>query len=265
MNYEEAKKVIIKKMKSLAPVHNIHQVFRDFTTLAACTISNSIDKEQWQKREDLYIRTVKRYTKEEADLFGEMLGALTLGLDYKMGDLLGEVYMQLEISNDDAGQFFTPYHIAELMAETTIEESIKEIKEKGYITVNDPAVGGGVTVIAMASALKKRDYNYQKCMKVYCEDIDHDLVRLCYVQLSLLGIDAVVTQGDTIAYKFNEIYYTPIHVLNKIEEIKRRKSNKELESMIEKVRKTVKLEVEPKEKKVEVVPGQINIFDLGVL
>lgn len=261
MQYEQEKKTIVKKMKSLSPVHSLHRVFRDFTTLAACSISNTIDKDNWKRREDMYMRTIERYSKDESNLFAEMLGALTIGLTYKMGDLLGETYMDLGISNDDAGQFFTSYEVAKLLAETTIDDSIMDIKKHGYITVNDPAVGGGVTIIAMAEALHKRGYNYQQCMKVVCNDIDHDLVRLCYVQLSLLGIDAVVMQGDSLAYKFNDTYYTPMHVMNYAREQEGRKS----QEIIEKVRKVVKFEAEPKEKPVETVQGQMSIFDLGVM
>lgn len=259
MHYDESKKVIEKKMRSLAPVHNLHGVFRDFTTLAACSISNSVDKANWQHREDLYMKTVERYTKDEAILFGEMLGALVMGLNgAQIGDLLGETFMSMNISNDDAGQFFTTYDVAKMMADIKVDDAISDIENNGHVTVNDPAVGGGVTIIAMAVALRDKGYNYQKCMKVICNDVDHDLVRLCYIQLSLLGIDAVVMQGDSLTQKMNDFYYTPIHLLNIAEEQKEKEADDRLRRMKEVINLVEEPVKEPEREPVEAM--QLSLF-----
>lgn len=245
MNYEQAKKEIAKMMKRLAPKHSLHKVFRDFTTMGAIFVSNRVDKEQFDKREAQYMQTVGKYSKDEARLFGEMLGALIMGLENKMGDLLGETYMLLEISNKDQGQFFTSYDVAKLMADMTVNDAIERIEKQGYVTVNDPAIGGGVTVIAMAAALRSRGYNYQKCMRVIGQDIDSDLVRLCYLQLSLLGIDAVITRGDTLAYKFDDYWYTPIHILNNAQEKQVRRTKKMAQRMTDIIKSSKNNQLEP--------------------
>lgn len=210
------KKEIAKLMKSMAGKHSLHSIFRDFTQLGAIAVSNTVDIQQFEKREAKYLQTIKKYTKSEADKFAEMLALLIDGLGKRMTDLLGETYMELEISNKHRGQFFTPMNVAELMAKLSLDESV--IEKQGYIEMNEPSVGGGVTVIALASALQARGYNYQKVLKVVCQDIDVDLVHLCYLQLSILGIDAVVMRGDSLAYKFDSFWYTPMHVKNTIEE-----------------------------------------------
>ena len=53
-------------------------------------------------------------------------------------------------------------------------------------------------IIAAAKVLKDRGINYQKCMQVVAQDLDWKAVYMCYVQLSLLGINAVVVQGNTL-------------------------------------------------------------------
>lgn len=53
-------------------------------------------------------------------------------------------------------------------------------------------------IIAIAAVLKERGINYQYCMKVTAQDLDWRSVYMAYVQFSLLGIDAVVIQGDTL-------------------------------------------------------------------
>ena len=40
----------------------------------------------------------------------------------KIEDILGEVYMIINANSKRNGQFFTPIHIAELMAEITLNE-----------------------------------------------------------------------------------------------------------------------------------------------
>lgn len=214
----EHKKEIAKLMKSMALKHSLHSVFRDFTQLGAIAISNKVDLQQYEKREAEYMRTIKKYDRKEADRFAEMLAILIDGLGKEMTDLLGETYMELEISNKHQGQFFTPISVAKLMAMLSVGEYEAIINEQGHVRVNEPAAGGGVTIIALASALRDKGYNYQKVLKVVCQDIDRDLVHLCYLQLSLLGIDAVVMRGDTLAYKFDSFWYTPMHVKNAVEE-----------------------------------------------
>ena len=84
------------------------------------------------------------------------------------------------------------------------------------ITINEPTCGGGGMIIAAADVLKRRGINYQRCMKVFAQDLDWKCVYMCYVQLSLLGVDAVVVQGDTLCdpytgnnYPRSRIFRTP--------------------------------------------------------
>ena len=70
-------------------------------------------------------------------------------------------------------------------------------------------------IIAAACAIRNRGLNYQKCMKVVAQDLDWKSVYMCYLQLSLLGIRAVVVQGNTLrepyerGYPENRVLYTP--------------------------------------------------------
>lgn len=54
-------------------------------------------------------------------------------------------------------------------------------------------------IIAAAKTLKKKGINPQTVLKIVAQDLDWKAVYMCYVQLSLLGLDAVVVQGDTLA------------------------------------------------------------------
>lgn len=251
MNYEKAQKEIIKILRGMTGKWSLYPLWRDFLVLAACTISNSVDKQQWQKREDMYMQTIEKYDKDEANKFAEMFALVVTGLSgARMGDFLGELYMQLEIGNKDVGQFFTPYHVSKLMAQLIDVEP----NENGVVTLNEPACGSGGLIIAYAEAMKVNKKNFQTQLKVVCNDLDYDVVKMAYIQLSLLGIDAVIMQGDTITMKMNEVWYTPMHITNLAREQQEKRSEITFESM-----KNI-IDLADKEQK-DVVPGQMNIFE----
>lgn len=85
--------------------------------------------------------------------------------------------MELGLSNDSGGQFFTPYNVCQMMAEMTIGNVVPQVKERGYITINDPACGAGATLIAgvhaAAKQLMKAGFNWQNHILVTAQDIDY--------------------------------------------------------------------------------------------
>jgi hypothetical protein len=61
-------------------------------------------------------------------------------------------------------------------------------------------------IIAAAAILQRKELNYQNCIKAVAQDLDWIAVYMCYVQLSLLGIDAVVVQGNTLTEPYTDNY-----------------------------------------------------------
>ena len=53
------------EFKKLLYRHQAWEVWRDFCTLAACSIANAVDKRHFETREKLYLDTIKRYNKTE--------------------------------------------------------------------------------------------------------------------------------------------------------------------------------------------------------
>lgn len=131
-------------------------------------------------------------------------------------DLLGDVYMRLNLGNKNTGQFFTPYRVADMMAEMSVNEDVvaKQVKEHGYYTVNEPAAGGGANVIAMAHALKDMGINYQHCLWFVAQELSELTALTCYVQCSIIGMAGVVYIGDTLRMDYHHALYTPMCVLD---------------------------------------------------
>lgn len=209
-------KTLAKLLQENGYRHHLHDVFRDFVELAACSIANAIDHQQAPAREERYLRTIGKYEKADQERFPLMFSELVLALEDEPGDILGQVFGMLEQGNAAAGQFFTPYHLCRAMADLTIgtpDELRATIEEKGYISLFEPAAGAGAMIIAYAQAMRAAGFNYQRLLHVTAVDVDPRAVHMAYLQLSLLGIPAVVVLGNTLTLEERERWYTPAHIL----------------------------------------------------
>ena len=101
-----------------------------------------------------------------------------------------------------------------MMAEITFVDGKENIENKKIITLSEPCCGSGGMVIAYAETMKKYDINFQEKLFVEAIDIDEMCFQMTYLQLSLYGIPARVLLGDTIAYKFSKMLYTPMYFIN---------------------------------------------------
>ena len=61
-------------------------------------------------------------------------------------------------------------------------------------------------ILATAKALKDIGINYQRKLKVVAQDLDWLGVYMTYVQCSMIGIDAIVVQGDTLKEPYTNNY-----------------------------------------------------------
>jgi len=218
---ESVNKLIIDALRGLARRHSMYHVYTDFLTLAACALSNAVDKQRFAEREEMYMTTIRKYERDEGAAFPRVLGALVNGFEPVPGsvefrDVLGSVFMELELGNEWAGQFFTPYCVALMMAQMNLgdQASIMEaMKPRGFIRACEPAVGGGAMIIALAEAMWLSDINYQQHLHVTAIDVDLRAVHMAYIQLSLLHVPAVIVHGNALSLEEWSCWYTPAHVL----------------------------------------------------
>ena len=203
----------------LAERHGRHEVWSDFITMSACALSNAGDKRFFQEREEMYLASVKRYTKDEADILAQMLGYVIMALEENPEqDFLGEMFSGLNLHNEWKGQFFTPYHIGSFMAAINIESAKEELKQKDYITVNDCCCGAGCLLIAFANEARKAKIDFQNRVIFVAQDLDFTAAMMCYIQLSLLGCKAIVKVGNSLTdpvipadLEGKDVWYTPMY------------------------------------------------------
>lgn len=212
-----------KLFEQLIGKHSPYQVWQDIVWLIASAISNSVDKQFAERREEQYMTIIKKYTHDEAQLFPTMYALMVLGMEENPNqDFLGDLYMSLGLGNANAGQFFTPYCICSAMSALSMDpDSIQEkLNNRGYIAINDPACGAGATLVSAANHLMEMGINYQQSALFVGQDIDYTVGLMCYIQLSLLGCSGYVHIGNTLSEPMTgnvlfgdgkpETWYTPM-------------------------------------------------------
>jgi len=178
------------------------QVWTDFVTMSSLSIANVLDQKgtTHDAREQEYLGLIKRYEENQQQVFTKLLAILVnaLGEDPQQ-DFLGEMFMALELGNHWKGQFFTPYHVCQLMAAMTIDGKEQQIQERGWISIYDPCCGAGALLIAARNEMVKRGYGPTQALCV-AQDIDRTAALMCYLQLSLLGCAGYVVVGDALLH-----------------------------------------------------------------
>ncbi|MGY6123672.1 N-6 DNA methylase (plasmid) [Paraburkholderia strydomiana] len=221
------KAAIIKLMREFTHSHDPYTVFADFVEVSAIAISSKVDKSQFEAREKRYLEIVGKYKREEVNRFAAMFAELQMcyrtridaigdpGSGHEpaggLGDVLGEIFMALELGNARAGQFFTPYSVSLLMAMMTVGDGAS-VREQGFVTLQEPACGSAGMVVATAQAMHQVGLNYPESLHATCVDIDPRCVHMAYVQLSLMGIPAVVVHGNALSLEVWSVWYTPAHI-----------------------------------------------------
>jgi hypothetical protein len=200
-------KDFIKTVELIGRRHSRHQVFDDFVRLASCSLLARSSPWHADQAEADYMQTVKRYDREEAHQMAQLFALTTMALEERMHDFLGSVFMQLEISNSNLGQFFTPYELCVLMAEMQLGD-VREDDPRELITFQEPACGAGATMIAAMDVLKKRGINYQRRTYTVAVDVSETAARMAYIQFSLLGIPAHVVWGNSLSLEVRQQWPT---------------------------------------------------------
>lgn len=209
--------------------YNRFNVFNDWLHMFAISLSNqsdpyhlATDKATFDQREETYKRIISKYKPELQELFPQMCAEIVLECESycpnDFCDVLGELFHSLEFTDSWTGQFFTPQDVCNAMGRIQFSnvDTLKTwIDEKGFISVDDPASGGGALILGAANAMTYHGFNPQKQMLSVCNDIDARCVHMCYVQLSLYGLPAIVQRQNSLSLEvFDKPWFTPIFVLD---------------------------------------------------
>ena len=204
---------MIKLFNSLQYKYDTYTIFSDFVELSALSINSAVEIIKRSEDEKRYKQIQNKYPNKAFKIFPELFAELVDELESNCSDVLGELFMELDLGSSAKGQFFTPYSLCKATADMALQDMDKIILENGYISVNEPCVGGGAMIIAIYEIMRREKFNPQKQLMVYAQDLDLKAVYMSYVQLSLLGIPAVIKHMNTLSLEEFNSYKTPFWIL----------------------------------------------------
>lgn len=188
---------------------SISKVFEDFLfmTIASCTRNPSTGLSYY---EDEYLQTIAHYKDaEERFEFPKAFAYLVNEMDERLhsnqgNDVLGEFY-EMNISHGHNGQFFTPYHICELMARLT-QGTNNTSRQTTPLRILDPSCGSGRMLLASQKI-------YGAGQEYFGIDISSTCVKMTAINLFLNGMwnsevmcaDALLPEDFIISYRISNI------------------------------------------------------------
>ena len=207
----EHRKQFIKAFESLAHHRERHDVLADFLTMAVCAIRKTTlpPGQAADAVEAEYMAVVKRNAPDDVRKMPQLLGITALAIQDGGCDFLGQVVGDLELLNEHMGQFFTPYDVSRMIAEITLADAGELIREKGFITVAEPACGAGGMIIAAADVIARQGFDISRQLYVDATDISPMCFKMTYLQASLRGIPATIRRGNTLSLEMSDQAHTP--------------------------------------------------------
>lgn len=180
-------KPIIKELEKVSYGQSRFQVFDDFLGVMIHALTGEEEK---------YMAVVARHKDGEKgrrgiDYLCKAFAELMIAMGQKNNELLGDIYMEWNVSNKHSGQFFTPSPIAGLIA---------SIIGDGGKTINDPTCGAGVMLVAKA---KQMTSDQLKEAVFIGQDLDDTCVKMCALNMCFFNVNSFVIHSNTLS---NENY-----------------------------------------------------------
>jgi hypothetical protein len=207
-------KEFIKTFDSLTYRHSVWELFNDFCEISVLNLRRAFYQCDEEKTLERFKRFDEKYEQKELNEFSKAFAQIVMSLETGYHDFLGEAYQALELSKKQAGQFFTPQNICDMMASMQCGNLKEQLESKGYITVSDPACGAGAMLIAVVKAAIDQGINPSTGILFHAQDIDLLATQMCYIQMSLCGVACSVVHGDTLMMSSWSEYWTPVYFLN---------------------------------------------------
>jgi len=184
---------ILKQLKAILQAgYSASSIFEDWLDLMIYAL---------QRDDPHYLEIVNKYRNDkpegerEIDYFCKAFALLQIEMQKTNEDILGQVYMEWNMSNKYRGQFFTPRHVASLMASI--------LSPKGKIL--DPCCGSGVMLI---EAIKTMNNEIIDESLFVGQDIDITCVKMCALNLLFFNANGYVVWGDSLLMECRKVYQT---------------------------------------------------------
>lgn len=171
-------------LEGISQKHGREKVFDDFLQIIVCCLSMG-------RKEELYFKTIKPYSKEELNLFSSAFASLIVQMDNApLDDPFGD-YFEEFLSDGKNGQFFTPIYVCDLMTQLTTAIQPGDKKREGDNRVFDPACGSGRLLLSAAKQDRKQFF--------VGADISYTCCLMTIINLCLNSLNGEVLHMNTIS------------------------------------------------------------------
>ena len=206
------KKDFVKILKQLSPHRHKWEIFSDWLEIAAICMhqlpyqNGELERDAaYETYEAKYMEAIKRYSRAELSEMAKLLGLTIKAHSLDFRDFLGEIAGDEGLLNEEGGQFFTPYSVCRMMAQMTVGNIDAQLQKNGTpLLVSEPAVGGGALVIACAEEVLGQKIDPRSHIQFDCVDVSRTCFNMAYIQLSALGLQAMVRHGNTLSLELWE-------------------------------------------------------------
>lgn len=166
----------IKVFNEMSARYGRSELWYDYIDMHAIALANTCDLRCRDAREEQYNAIVQKYDEKTVQQFAVLTAiTMTAFLENPEQDFLGIVYHNLGLSKSQAGQFFTPYNVGQMMARINMPDSFVLDKSR-ILRVNDPCCGAGCLLLAgynvMREQLESTDPDWDKYVLFVAQDID---------------------------------------------------------------------------------------------
>lgn len=183
-----ASKPIVEELDAVARTRSSRvSVFHDWLRMIAAALTGG-------REESWYLETVKRYTGGKDDAPKRLANAWGAAHAWMrvnpFGDILGDIF-QGGITRGEAGQFFTPNALCEVMATLAAGDLPERTADAEPLKIADPACGSGRTLLAFARSRPNELY--------FATDVDERCVLMTAINLAVNGVVGAVVHGNTLS------------------------------------------------------------------
>lgn len=224
--------LFLEEVSDLSRSHNTAENYRSFLEAAYCVLAKQTapDAQRADALETRYMAVVAKYGEQKNEvmlrmshLFARLAQHMaereaaaakaasgSAVLVVNNGDFLGKVYMESRMGDRRRGQTFTPAHLADFMAMMVLERSDLDgiVAEHRPTTILDPCCGAGVMIISAAEQVRAMGYELERTLLATLVDVDPVCFQMAFVQMTLLGIPAIVIHGDSLRLTEDERAWT---------------------------------------------------------
>lgn len=202
-----------KILKKASHRHTPSDVFLAFVDLAFCTFAKATAQtaERRDALEAQYMRQAKRWPKETMrKVFPQAAAEIIMAYSdtEAVEDHLGRMAGELGLLSSEMGQFFTPMPLCKLSAAMSLGDFGSTIQRKGYLTLMEPAAGGGAMVLACADHVRSEGYDPATSLWVEAVELNYSTYQMCFLALNLSGVAGVVYHGNSLSLEVFDTSFT---------------------------------------------------------